>query len=117
MARRTSPPRPPAAPPASAEAAAALVAAHMLKVFARTDGEAVDRQMIAETLFLSALDAAAKLPDDARRSLAGRVHEWSYEAMTGDAGASNRGPSGGVAAPSNTALFKSIAPGPPKPGR
>jgi hypothetical protein len=73
--------------------------------------------MIAETLFRAALDAVAKLPDEARRSLAGRVHEWSYEAMTGDSGASNRGPAGPVSGPSNTDIFKSIAPGAPKPVR
>lgn len=114
MARRTSSPRTPAGPPASAGAGAALVAAHMLKLFARADGEAVDRGMIAATLFRAALDAVAKLPDDARMSLAGRVHEWSYEAMTGGSGASNQGPAGSVPAPSNTALFKSIAQRPPK---
>jgi len=114
MARRTSPPRQPAVPPASAEAGAALVAVHMLKLFARTDGEAVDRAMIAETLFRAALDAVAKLPDDARMSLAGRVHEWSYEAMTDGSGASNQGSAGPASKPSNTALFKSIAPHPPK---
>lgn len=116
MANR-SPPRPPAAPPATAAEGAAHVRAFMLKLFVRDDGEAVDRRLIAETLFRASFDALDKLPDEVCRSVARRVHEGSYGRMVNgpktDSGASNSGPRESDLTPSNTAGLKSPHPRPP----
>jgi len=73
-----------------------------------------------ETLFVAAFEALDKLPDEVCRKVARRVHEGSYGRMTGgpgnDSGASKTDALGSVPAPSNTAVFKSTAPRPPKFG-
>src|SRR3954452_21564734 len=69
---------PPSQPPADAVTGAAFVRAYMLKLYDRQDGEAADWKLIAETLFKAAFDAMDKLPDEACRSMARRVHEGSY---------------------------------------
>ena len=64
----------------------------MLKLFARNNGETVDRRLMTETLFVAAFEALDKLPDEVCRKVARRVHEGSYGRMTGgpddDSGAS-----------------------------
>ncbi len=81
---RRAPQHPPAAPPASAAEAAPHVRHFTVKLLDRQDGEGVNKQMIAETLFLAAFDALDRLPEDEARSVARRVHEGSYNRMTGD---------------------------------
>lgn len=118
MARR--PPFPPPVPPGSAAEGAAHVRAFMLDVFARDDGEAVDWRLIAESLFRAAFDALDKLPDEVCRKVASRVDEGAIDRMANgpkkDSAASKTEPVGPVPAPSNTAVFKSTAPRPPKVG-
>lgn len=113
---RTSPPRPPAAPPATAAEGAAHVRAFMLGLFARNDGEAVDRRLIAETLFRAAFDALDKLPVEVCRKVAARAHEGSYQRMTDgpkpDSAASKTGPRESELTPSNTGVLKSSPAGP-----
>lgn len=115
---RTTPPRPPAAPPADAAEGAAHVRAFMLELFARKDGEAVDWNLVAETLFRASFDLLDKLPDDQRRAVARRVHEGSYRRFMAshdvDSAASNSSPARAQSAPSNTDDSKSNGPCPPK---
>ena len=93
------------------------VAALMLKLFARQDGEAVDRRLMAETLFRAAFDALDRLPDDACRLVARRVHEGSYGRMTdgpkSDSAASNSSADRAQSADLNTGVLKSSRPNPP----
>ena len=87
----------------------------MLKLFARDDGEAaVDRHMIAETLFRAAFDMLDKLSDDEKQAIARRVHAGSYDRLVGNAPVSNSDASGVISAASNTVGLKSPSPRPPK---
>jgi len=114
MARRTSLPRPPAGPPANAEAGAALVREFVVKLYDQQDGQGVDWQKIAGTLFRASFDVLAKLPADQKQAFAGRVHARSYEAMMDDDTPSNSGLSPADAAPSNTGGLKLPTPKPPR---
>ena len=114
MGRRTSPPHPPAAPPANAEAGAALVRDFVVKLYDRQDGQGVDWQKIAGTLFRASFDVLAKLPADQKQAFAGRVHARSYEVMMDDPAPSNSSLPAAGAAPSNTSVVKSPSPKPPR---
>ena len=77
--------------------------------------------MMLESLYRAGFQMADKWADrDAARALMLRVHEGSYRRMTDDqteaAGSSKTDPVGSVLAPSNTTVFKSAAPRPPKVG-
>lgn len=80
--RRTQPPRPPAAPPATAEAGAALICAYAVKLFDRQHGEGANWPLLAASLFRAGFEVLDKLPDDACRKLAGRVHAGAYDRVT-----------------------------------
>lgn len=118
MARR--PPSPPPAPPGSATEGAAFVRDFVVQLYDRRDGEGVNKRLVADTLFRAAFDALDGLPVELRRTVARLVHEGSYRRMTddatGDSAASKTDGLESVPAPSNTAIFKSTAPRPPKVG-
>lgn len=106
---------PPAAPPASAAEGAAHVRDFVVKLYDRQDGQGVDWRLVAETLFRASFDMLDKLPDDACRTVARRVHEGSYGRMTEgpktNSAASKTGPDRARSEPSNTAILKSNGPG------
>lgn len=77
---------PPPQPPADAAAGAALIRAAAVKLYDCQDGAGVDWRMVTEALFRAAFDTLDKLPDDACRSVARRVHEGSYGRMAEGAG-------------------------------
>lgn len=77
----------PASPPADAAAGAAHIFAAAIKLYDRQDGTGADFRAMTEALFRAAFDALDKLPDDACRSVARRVHEGSYGRMTDGPGA------------------------------
>jgi len=73
----------PIPPPANAEAGAALIRAHALTLFDRHNGDGADWRMMADSLFKAAFDTLDRLPDDARTSMARRVHAGAYERAVG----------------------------------
>lgn len=78
MTGRTPKPRAtPAAPDAAAVARAAVV-----RLLDKGDGQGVDWRAVADALFKAAFDVLDRLPDDACRSVARRVHAGSYERVT-----------------------------------
>lgn len=94
--------------PSDAAAGAALIHAAAVKLYDKQDGTGADWRMVTDALFLAAFDALDKLPDDACRSVARRVHEGAYRRVTegpkrGQT-ADNRGPLGAEISPSNTAV-------------
>jgi hypothetical protein len=114
MAKR---PRRPASsgPPDGATEALRL----LIELYDRQDGEAADWKLIADALFKAAFIALDKIPfENQRLALARRVHEGSYNRMTGDVG-SGAGQGGSDApaatpAPSNTADPAAPAPRAPR---
>lgn len=118
MARRPS--SPPIAPPTSAVEGAPFARDFVVQLYDRCDGEGVNKRLVVDTLFRAAFDALDGLPVDQRQAVARRVHEGSYGRMVDDAAgdpvASKTDPIGSVPAPSNTRVFKSTAPRPPKVG-
>jgi hypothetical protein len=106
---------PPAVPPASAEAGAALIRAAAIDFYDRHDGSGADWRAVVEALFRAAFDTLDKLPDEACRAVARRVHVGAYERVTegpkGIPAASNGGLNQGVSSPSNTADWESNGPG------
>lgn len=88
--------RAPSQPPADAVAGAALIRAAAVKLYDQQDGTGVDWRAVTEALFRAAFDALDKLPDDACRSVARRVHEGAYGRVT-------EGPGAGVASGINPA--------------
>ena len=113
MSRR-SPPRPIVAPPTSIAEGAALVRDHVVKLYDRQDGQGVDWQTVAGTLFRAAFDVLGELSPKQKQAFADRVHQRSYEAMTDDPGASKTDPVEGVSELANIAGLKSSEPGPGK---
>lgn len=107
--------RPPAQPPETPESGAALISAYALKLFDRQNGEGANWPLMASSLFKASFDALDRLPDDACRKMAGRVHTGAYERVTegpkGNSAASNTGPDHARSEPSNTASLKSNEPG------
>ncbi len=96
---------------------AAFVRDYVVKLYDRQDGQGVDWRLIAETLFRASFDVLDRLPDEACRSVAGRVHAGSYERMAegpkvGSAASNSIGQATDNA-PSNTAGLKSPRPRPP----
>ena len=118
MSRRP-PTRPPAVPPADVETGAALVTAASIKLFDRSDGTGADWRLMTESLFKAAFVMLDGLPEDARRSIARRVQEGSYNRMLpgpvgGDSSTSNYGPAGVVFTPANIDNLQSKEPRPPR---
>jgi hypothetical protein len=117
--RHTQPPRPPAGPPATAEEGAQRVRALLVQAFDRKDGTGADWRLMLESLYRAVFRIADdQLGDDARRKIMRRVHEGAEVRLTGGyadgSAASNADPAGPVSAPSNTSIFKSPGPRPPK---
>lgn len=108
----------PATSPATAEAGAAHVRDFVVKLYDRQDGQGVDWKLIADTLFRASFEVLDKLPDDACRTVARRVHEGSYGRMTEgpktNSAASKSGPDQVVSELANIAGFKSPKPDPGK---
>lgn len=106
----------PAAPPRldTAEAGAALIRAYALKLFDRQDGNGANWRMMADSLFKAAFEALDRLPDDACRKVAARVHIGAYERVVDgpkvDSAASNSRPTRAENLPLNTADLKSNEP-------
>lgn len=69
-------------PPANIEQGAALIQAAAVKLYDQANGQGVEWQTVTEALFRAAFDALDKLPDNACRSIARRVHEGSYGRVT-----------------------------------
>lgn len=118
MRRRTSPPRSPVMPPESAEDGAARVHAAAVTIFDRKNGKGADWQMMCLSTFLAAFTMLDELPEDARRRIAGRVHERSYSRMKpgpveADPPSSKTVPPRMVSAFANTTNLKSKGPRPP----
>ena len=115
MARRPRSDQHSAQPPADAAAGAALIRAAAVKLYDRQDGTGADWCMVTDALFRAAFDALDKLPDDACRSVARRVHEGAYGRVTEGprlpVSASHGGPSCEEISPSNTTTLKSTEPG------
>jgi hypothetical protein len=117
--RRTAPPRPPAGPPADAEEGALRVRALLVQTFDRQDGTGADWRLMLESLYRAGFKIADdQLDDDTRRKIMRRVHEGAEVRLTGGyadgSGAGTADPAGPVAAPSNTGVFNSPVPRPPK---
>ena len=115
MARRRIP-HPPAKP-AEPDGAAA-VRQFLVKLHDRQDGQGVDWQMIAQTLFRAAFDVLDRLPEDQRRTLALRVHDGAYRRAAGGC-ADESGDGGGPemvdsAAPSGAKPASAPMPRPPR---
>jgi hypothetical protein len=107
----------PAGPPADAEEGAARVRALLVRTFDRKDGTGADWLLMLESLYRAGFKIADERPDDeARRSIMRRVHEGAEVRLTGGYadGASNSDPAGPVPAPSNTGVFNSPGPRPPR---
>ena len=119
MSRRL-PPSGKSPPPASVAEGAAHVRQFIVKLCDKQDGQGVNWRMITDTLFRAAFNVLDELPDHQKTAVARLVHEESYRQMTEDsgeaAGAGKSETAGSVPAPSNTAVFKSTAPRPPRVG-
>lgn len=100
--------------PGNAVEGAAIIHAEAAKLYDRQDGTGADWRMVTDALFRAAFDALDKLPDDACRSVARRVHEGAYDRVTegpkGVPAASNGGLSGAENSPSNTSVLESKGP-------
>ena len=93
-----------------AKAGAALVRDFVVKLYNRRNGQGVEWETIAGTLFRASFDVLRELPPPRKQMFADRVHQRSYEAMTDDPAASHSFTLEAESTPSNTGGLK-----PPRP--